>query len=49
MLTRVPDDKGPAATLFLELRCEAAALGTPHCLRPDLLHAIQGFGEALIK
>jgi hypothetical protein len=49
VLTRVPDDKGPAATLFLELRCEAAALGTPNCLRPDLLHAIQGFGAALIK
>ncbi len=49
VLARVPDDKGPAATLFLELRCEAAALGTPNCLRPDLLQAVQGFGEALVK
>ena len=49
VLTRIPDDKGPAATLFLELRCQAAALDTPNCLRPDLLQTVQGFEAALIK
>lgn len=47
VLARVPDDKGPAGTLFLELRCQAAALDSATCLQPDLLKTIQGFDKAL--
>lgn len=47
VLTRIPDDKGAGATLFLELRCQAAAMGTPSCWRPELVKAIQGFDQAL--
>lgn len=49
VLTRVPDDKGPAGTLFLELRCQAAAMDTATCLQPHLLRTLQGFEQALKK
>ncbi len=47
VLARVPDEQGPGATLFAELRCQAAALGHEGCWRPELVRAFQGLDSAL--
>ncbi len=47
VLARIPDEQGPGATLFLELRCQAAAMGHEGCWRPELVRTIQGLDAAL--
>lgn len=47
VLARIPDEQGPGATLFIELRCQAAALGHEDCWHPELVRAIQGLDSAL--
>lgn len=47
VLARIPDEQGLGATLFIELRCQAAALGHEGCWRPELVRAIQGLDAVL--
>lgn len=43
MLARIPDDQGPNDTLFLELRCQAAILGSGAYWRLEPVRVIKGF------
>lgn len=43
MLARIPDDQGPSDTLFLELRCQAAILGSGAYWRLEPVRVIKGF------